>query len=261
MANKKRKEELAELKSPDQFVSFWSKVGEWGAKHQRSILTLVVTVVAATAALQAGKAYFGKRDAGTSRAFARIERVANAPLLPAEGDAPKFDDGLPHFKTSEERTQAALKEADAFLAQHGRGKLAAMAELLKANYLRDLQKFEEALPLFQKLTTSDDLPAELQLLAWDGLALTQESLGKLDDAIATLDKLAAAAKTHGGFFGDRAAYNKARLLESQGKADAARTIYRAISTDYPETPLREDVNRRLALLDEAAGDGVESATP
>lgn len=257
---KKRKEELAELKSPDQFVSFWSRVGDKMAHHRRGILTVIVSVVAATAALQAGRSYFGKRDANTSRQFARIERIAAGTLIPAEGDAPKFDDGLPHFKTDEERKQAAIKEADSFLKDHGRGKLAAMAQLLKANYLRDLNKHGEALPLYEKLALGDELPEDLRLLALDGLAVTQEAQGQVEAALATLDKLATAAKAQAGFFGDRALYNKARLLEGQGKSEEARKLYRSVSDQYPNTPLREDVTRRLALLDEAAGDA-PSATP
>lgn len=250
MAKKKHKEELAELKQPDQFVSFWSRMGERAARHRRALVTVVVTVLAGTAALQASRHVFGKRDADTSLAFARIERVARAPLLPKEGEPPKFEDGLPHFKTDAERKQAALKEAESFLATHPKGKLAAMAGLMKADYLRDLQRHEEALGLYETLSQNEDLTPDLRLIALDGLALTQESLGRLDAAMASLDRLVATSKERGGFMGDRATYHKARLLESQGKAADALRLYKAISAEYPDTTLREEVTRRLALLEE-----------
>lgn len=257
---KKRKEELAELKAPDQFVSFWSRVGEKMARHRNALLTVVVTVLAATAALQAGRTYFGKRDGNTSKAFARIERIAAAALLPAEGDPPKFDDGLPRFKTDEERKQAGIREADAFLAAHNRGKLAAMARLLKAGYLSDLGKPGEALPLYEALVAGDELPADLQILALDGLALAQEAMGKEDAALASFEKLSAAAKAQDGFFADRAAYNKARLLEKQGKTEEARKLYRDITSSFPNSQLRQEATRRLALLEQGGADGAAQGT-
>ena len=269
MATKKHKQEIEELKAPDQFVSFWTKVGERVARHRRGLVTLVVTVCAATAALQAGRYFFGKRDAETSRAFAKIEQTATATLLPAESTPPpgstakpepaaKPEDGLPHFKTDEERKQAALKEADSFLGAHPKGKLAALAKLLKAKLLRDVGKNDDAAALYETLSTNSDLDPELQLLALDGLALSQEAAGKVDAALITLDKLAAAAKARQGLFADRAMYNKGRLLESQGKTEDAKKIYRTINTDFPNTTLREEVTRRLAMLDEATSG---TATP
>ncbi|MDX2021750.1 MAG: tetratricopeptide repeat protein [Deltaproteobacteria bacterium] len=258
MAKKKHKDEIEELKAPDQFVSFWTRVGERLSRHRRGLVTIVVTVLAATAALQVGRYVFSKRDGETSRAFAKIEQIATAGLIPAEGEPPKFDDGVAHFKTDEERKQAALKEAETFLAAHSKGKLAAMAKLLKASFLRDLGKNDEAIALYQPLTSSDDLSAELQLVALDGLALAQEAAGQIDAALATLDKLHTAAKAQQGFLGDRALYTKARLLESKGKAEEAKALYKSISADYPNTTLREEVTRRLALLDEATSG---AATP
>ena len=261
MAKTKRKEELGDLKAPDQFVSFWTKVGERVARHRRGLVTFVVTVCAATAALQGGRYFFGKRDAETSRAFAKIEQIASASLLPAEAAGSKMekpDDGLPHFKTDEERKQAALKEADAFLGAHSKGKIAALAKLIKAGLLRDLAKNEEATVLYVELSNNSDLDSNLRLVALDGLALAQEASGKIDAAIETLDKLSAASKANQGFLADRALYTKGRLLETQGKTEEAKKIYKAISTDFPNTTLREEVTRRLALLDEATNG---TATP
>jgi predicted negative regulator of RcsB-dependent stress response len=261
VAKKKHKEELEELKAPDQFVSFWTKVGERVARHRRGLVTFVVTVCAATAALQGGRYFFGKRDAETSRAFAKIEQIASASLLPPEvagSKAEKPDDGLPHYKTDEERKQAASKEAESFLAAHSKGKIAALAKLIKASLLRDLGKNDEASTLYVELSGSTDVDANLQLVVLDGLALAQEAAGKVDAAITTLDKLSAEAKKHQGFLADRALYTKGRLLETQGKGEEAKKIYKAISTDFPNTTLREEVTRRLALLDEAT---TGAATP
>jgi len=261
VAKKKHKEEIEELKAPDQFVSFWTKVGERVSRHRRGLVTFVVTICAATAALQGGRYFFGKRDAETSRAFAKIEQIASASLLPpdvAGSKAEKPDDGLPHFKTDEERKQAALKEADTFLVAHSKGKIAALAKLIKASLLRDLGKNEDATALYVELSGNSEVDSNLQLVVLDGLALAQEASGKVDAAIATLDKLSAASKSHQGFLADRALYTKGRLLETQGKAEEAKKIYKSISTDFPNTTLREEVTRRLALLDEST---TGTATP
>ena len=243
MAKKTQKE----LKAPDQFVSFWGKAGTWIGERRQVVLIGLAGALAAMALIWGLGVYFAKRSEEASAGFGRISRIANAPLVPETGEAPKFDDGLPHFKTEKERLEAALKEADTFLGAHGAGKLRDEALLLKARLLMSLQRPAEALAIYNEIATA--LDERLRFLAREGQGFAQEATGQVDKAIATFDALAAEAKASGNFLRDRALYNKARLLELKGAPKDAEKTYREILAEVPASSLKDEINDRLAVLE------------
>jgi tetratricopeptide (TPR) repeat protein len=234
------------LKQPDQFVSFWSKVGDWATARRKAMLVLAVVMVGGTALGWGVQGYLQSRAERASQAFARIHRVATAALIPEKGEA-SFDDDLPHFKTERERLDAAVKEADSFIAGHGGSPLREKAELLKARYLVALGRAADAVPVYQRLTSS--LDERLRFLAQEGLAYAQEESGQIDKALETLAALAERAKSNGNFFRDRALFNRARLLERKGDTKAAQKTYREVLSEVPTTALKEEINNRLAVLE------------
>lgn len=236
-----------ELKQPDQFVSFWGQIGQKLVANKGAVIGVVVAVLGGTAAAWGAQSYMQGRGERTTQAFGRIQRVATAALIPEKGDAPKFTDDLPHFKTERERLEAALKEADAFLAAHGGSALKEEALLLKARYLVGLGRAAEAATAYQELRGSVD--ERLRFLALEGLAYAHEESGQLDKAIEAFGALAAEAKSSGNFLRDRALYNKARLLERKGDRKEAEKVYREALADVPTTALKEEINDRLAALE------------
>jgi tetratricopeptide (TPR) repeat protein len=237
-----------ELKQPDQFVSFWGKVGAWIAAHQKAVVLSVVLAFAAVLLAWGAQGFMRGRAERTSQAFGRIHRVATAPLIPATGEAPSADDGIPQFKTEKERLEGALKAADDFLTANGGSNLREEAQLLKARYLVGLGRAGEALPLYQSLAGS--LDGRLRFLALEGQAYAQEETGAIDQAIASFQQLADQAKGQGNFLRDRALFNRARLLEKQGKTKDAEKAYRDVLTEVPTTALKEEINNRIAVLEE-----------
>jgi tetratricopeptide (TPR) repeat protein len=234
-----------ELKNPDQFVSFWTKVGAFLGTHRIPVLvgTGALLVVAVAAWLISD--LMVKHAAADSAAFARIEKVAGADLLPATGEAPKTDDGLPHFKTEDARLEAALKEADTFLSQHGGSKLKEEALLLKAKFLLALGKNAEALAIYQGQLGS--LDSRLRFVAQEGLGYALEASGQTDAAIGAFTALAEDGAA--GFYKDHALLNKARLLEKKGSAKEAEKVLREIKEKSPTSSLRSEVEDRLAALE------------
>ena len=235
-----------ELKAPDQFVSFWSQVGAGIAARKQTVLLGVVALVVTAAGIYAVNVFLSNQAAKESQAFARIHAVATAALIPESGEAPKFEDDLPHFKTEKERLEAALKEADAFINGHG-SRLRDEAQLLKARYLVALGRSGEALPIYSALTGS--LDERLWFLAQEGQAYAQEATGQVDKAIESFGQLAERAKATGNFMRDRALYNKARLLEQKGSAKDAEKVYRDILTELPQSALKDEINDRLAVIE------------
>jgi hypothetical protein len=236
-----------ELKAPDQFVTFWSKAGTWVGARRKAALVGLVGLLVVIAVAWGGQSFLASRSERDSQAFGRIHRVANAALIPETGEAPKFDDGLPHFKTEKERLEATLKEADGFLAAHGGGKLREEALVLKARVLMSLDRPAEALQIYNDVAGS--LDQRLRFLAQEGVAFAQEASGQNDKAIAGWETLATEAKSAGNFLRDRALFQKARLLEKKGAAKDAEKVYRGILTELPQSTLKDEINDRLAVLE------------
>jgi tetratricopeptide (TPR) repeat protein len=241
-----------ELKAPDQFVSFWGRAAEWLGARKRGVLVGLVALVGVVAVgwglqgLRMGRAEKASRD------FARIHRIATVPLAPAAGETPAPeaaapDPDLPKVKTEKERLEAALKEADTFLSSHGGSSLRDEALLLKARYLVALERAGDAVPIYSELVGS--LDRRLRFLALEGLAYAQESSGQLDKAVAAFSRLADDAKESGNFYRDRALFNQARVLERKGAPKDAEKIYRTILSEVPQSSLKEEINARLAVLE------------
>jgi tetratricopeptide (TPR) repeat protein len=235
-----------ELKAPDQFVSFWSRVGAVASARRKAVLGGVAALLATVAIVWSVQVYLTGRAALESQAFARIHAIATAPLIPEAGAPAKFEDDLPHFKTEKERLEAALKEADGFITGHG-SRLRDEAQLLKARYLVALGRAAEAVPIYSALTGS--LDPRLWFLAQEGLAYAQESSGQIDPAIASFGQLAERAKAEGNFMRDRALFNKARLLEQKGARKEAEKAYRDILSELPQSALKDQINDRLAVIE------------
>lgn len=249
-----------ELKAPDQFVSFWSQVGSGLNKRRLSILVVFVAGFTALAGIVGVRHFMDGRAASSAHALARIHDIAAAPLLPEKGDAPKFEDDLPHFKTDKERQQAAMKAADEFLAAHAGSPLAKHARLLKARALMASGQPAEALKEYQALEgVVDD---GLAFLVQEGKAYAFEELGQVDQALGALDALAEGAKKAGNFHRDRALLTKARLLVGRGKTKDAEKVLKDLLAEMPTSPLKEEINERLALLDDGSSPKADPvATP
>lgn len=236
-----------ELKNPDQFVTFWSRVGASVAERSGLVVGIVVAALVATVGGWGVYSFLGKREAAASAAFARIEKVASAQLLPESGEA-KFDDDLPHFKTEKERLEAAVKEADGFLGAYSGSKLRDEALLLKARYLLMLERAPEAAGIYQELL-GGAVDKRLRFLAREGLGYALEAQGQLDGAIAAFATAAEEAEAAGGFYRDRALFQRARLLEKKGSAAEAEKVFREILEKVPATALRDEINDRLAAIE------------
>ncbi len=238
-----------ELKSPDHFVSFWSKAGTWLGARKKSVLWGVGALAAVIALSWTYDSFRTSRSEHASRDFGRIQKIVAAPLAasPENPGAPPADPDVPRFKTERERLEGALKETDKFLADHGGSSLKDEALLLKARFLVSLDRAADAVPIYTELVGS--LDRRLRFLALEGLAYAQEGSGQLDKAVAAFARLADQARESGNFLRDRALYNQARVLERKGAGKDAEKIYRSILSEVPQTSLKEEVNARLAVLE------------
>jgi tetratricopeptide (TPR) repeat protein len=246
-----------ELKQPDEFVSFWTHFGAKLARHRRKVIATVVSTVVALAAGWGVVSYRNAQAAKATEALARIERIASADLLPekpaenAKAEKPEKvdEDSVPRFKTEQERLEAAIKEADAFVATFGGEGLGRKAVFGKAGRLLALGKSADAAAIYGTLAANEPNP-ELRAMEQEGAAAASEAGGKLDDALRSYSALADESQRTGSFYLDRALFAKARILEKQGKGKDAEQVLRDILTKVPKTSLRSQIDDRLAVLGE-----------
>jgi len=246
-----------ELKQPDEFVSFWTHFGAKLARHRRKVIATVVSTAVALAAGWGVVSYRNAQAAKATEALARIERIASADLLPekpaenAKAEKPEKvdEDSVPRFKTEQERLEAAIKEADAFVATFGGEGLGRKALFGKAGRLLALGKSSDAAAIYGTLAANEPNP-ELRAMEQEGSAAASEAAGKLDDALRSYSALADESQRTGSFYLDRALFAKARILEKQGKGKDAEQVLRDILTKVPKTSLRSQIDDRLAVLGE-----------
>jgi tetratricopeptide (TPR) repeat protein len=240
-----------ELKQPDEFVSFWTRLGTRISAHRRLVIWSGLAVIVGTLGGWGLMSWQESRSVQDTEAFARIESTVLAPIVPEKADKSEpdkaTDDEGPRFKTHEERLQATITEVDAFVAAHGGSSLARRAQLIKAGALLGLGKGAEAAAAFQQIIDGEQ-DKGLRLIEQDGLALALEAQGQNDKAMEVYIRMAEEARQVDNFYADRALYGKARLLEKQGKGKDAEKILREILDKTPKTSLRREIDDRLAAL-------------
>jgi tetratricopeptide (TPR) repeat protein len=251
-----------ELKQPDQFVSFWtrfsSQAGKFLSERRKPVLIGIGGLAGVVTATLIWGQFHERSAERASQALAHVEKVATADLIPADSTAAAKDDGVPHFKTDKERLEAALKELDGFLAGDPHNPLHREAELQKAGLLLDLQRPDEAIPLYTDLLSSR-LDKSLRFLAQEGLAYAYEAKGDLDQASAAFAKLGDIAAPASddkagegaklGFYRDRSLYHQGRIAERKGNPAEATKLYKEVLEKTPQSPLREEITNRLAVLE------------
>jgi hypothetical protein len=241
-----------ELKRPDEFVTFWTRLGGKVSRNRGKVIVLLITTVVGVGVGWGWTYYRHSVAAKATAAFQRIERIAKADLLPDKAPdkaAATEEDDVPRFKTEKERLEAANKEADAFLARFGNLGLGRKVLADKASRLIVLGNASEAASIYQRLAASETEPG-LRVVELEGVAVAREAEGKLDDALRAFTALADECQRGSKFYLDRALYSKARILQKQGKAKDAEKVLREILDKVPKTPLRSQIDDRLALLAE-----------
>jgi tetratricopeptide (TPR) repeat protein len=253
-----------ELRQPDEFVSFWTHAAAWSAKFAKERRQPLIIGATMLGTVVIGSVVFSVvsegRAARATETLSRIEHIATADLRPEGAPTPgadgaplpsqvQADDGLPHYKTDKERSEATLKELDAFLAGP-RNALTSQARLERGPILLVLGRAPEAITTYEAVLA--DKPDErLRFLAREGLGYAQEQKGDLEAAAATFAKLSddVAVFKNGEFYKDRALYHRARISAVRGNADEARKLYKEVLEKNPTTSLRDEITNRLAVLE------------
>jgi len=236
-----------ELKRPDQFQTFWSRVYEFLKATTRPIAIGVLATIVVIAGVLLFMNLRDKSRAESSKALAHALRVLNSETAPQleDPDAQKdqHDGDVPKFKTEAERRDAAIKALDKVIQDWGSTAAGRDALLVRAGVLYDLGRLDQALSDY-KTFLSKGPQGNLRAVAHEGLGYVYEAKGEQDRALEQFRLITSA----GDFYRDRSLYDQARVMERKGDKAAAQKLYQEILDKSPTTPLRDDISNRLALL-------------
>jgi tetratricopeptide (TPR) repeat protein len=230
----------------DEFVSFWDKLFKKAEPYARAIGITVLTAGVLIVVVWGAMSWMEKKSQSATEAFGRAVRIYEAELQ--TGDEPVKSDEenpVPHFKTDKERAEATLKELDDFDKKYGHSSTADEAMLFRGGVYYDMGRIDDAAAAYEKFIKGAH-PSPLLLAAKEGLGLAKEQQNKLDEALALYQGLE--PKT-GDFYRDRALWDQARVLTKKGDKKKAAEIYNQILVKVPATPLKDEVQTQLALLD------------
>jgi tetratricopeptide (TPR) repeat protein len=169
--------------------------------------------------------------------------VDGSPEMEMLRESPNFDLPEKTFASDAERWEAVYETASSSLEKHQSGPLAQSARLTKAAAATNLGNHEEAVELYEEYLAGQTDKAMLPFV-YLGLATSKAAGGDTEAATAAFDKLAEQNEAYGAL----AMYYKGQVLEGAGDVDQAKTTYHELLETYPQTPYRDDVERRLALL-------------
>lgn len=147
------------------------------------------------------------------------------------------------YPSEEARWEDIYKTAGEALSANPSGDIAQSARVVQAGAAMRLKKHDEAVKLYSAYLDGKTSPAILPLV-YLGLASAHAATGEVDEAVKNFEEL----RKINDSYESMSAYEKARLLDSAGKTDEARELYHEILESDPETPYRDEIERRLALL-------------
>lgn len=227
--------------------------------HAIKIAAILGGVAVVLIAFSVWSWYDQRREAAATRLFGEAAADLQRPVMPSDpaNPLPPPEPGEPpRFNSVQERANAALAKLDQIEQQHGGADVAAHARLVRAGVLYDLGRYDEAIAAWKRYLESADTP-ELRFAALEGIGYAQEAkalaatdpqakAAGLGEALQTFEGLQPDEK---GYYRDYALYHQARIKAEKGDREGALKTYKDILDKFPASPLRVDVNNRVALLE------------
>ncbi len=252
--NASRKDDLDPSK--DQFIDKTTAVLDWAYERRRPIgLLLGVILLGAIGGIVADRMIESSK-AETAELLSGGLKAAMAPVLPPPEDVEKqlpekADDDFLSFETHQARATETIKQFEKAAAE-GDSAVGILGQLGKATAHYDLGEYDKASALYEKFLASNHRAAEwLRPSAVEGLALSKEAGGKVDEARKLFDDLIGKSQ---GTAANMARYHAARLALKKDDKERATELLREVVDTYAEEgkPSRSDylfVQARERLLE------------
>ncbi len=241
MAGRKKSQkakETEELLATDAFLENAGQGASWFEKNYKVVITGVVVALAGVFAVQ-------MMSAQKARAAADVTTDLNT-AVDAYRKATDLQTVL--TSTAPESLKKGYEDARAQFAAlrtahpgHGASTTAA---LYQADLARRLEKFDDAIKLYDEYLKAAPSKDALRFFALEGVGYALEASDKMDEAIKRFEEL----ETSQPFYKDYALKHKARILEKKGDKTAASAGYQSIVDMDPASPLKSFAQKRLKAL-------------
>lgn len=235
---KKKTKEQEELLADDVFLQEAGQRVGWFEKNFKLVLAGIVVVLVGVLVVQQMQASQARSAAAvTSELNDAVEAYREATGLQKvlTSTAPE------NLKKEWRKVHDQLADLRAEHPDHGAARLAA---LYQADLARRLEKYDEAIELYDLYLKPAKKDDALRFFALEGAGYALEAAGKNDEALARFEELAETQE----FYADYALKHKARVLEKKGDEAGAIAAYQAIVDMDPASPLKSFAQNRLKAL-------------
>jgi tetratricopeptide (TPR) repeat protein len=137
------------------------------------------------------------------------------------------------FGSAREKDEAAVTAFSEAQGKASERSVKNIATLGEAQALLGLGRYEEASQAYSRFIDTPEGAEAFLFLAYEGLGLSLEGEGKLDEAMQQFQALEAVGE---GRYKTLAMYHQARVLEAQDKDDEAASLYKRLSGMISEAP-------------------------
>ncbi|MBS2024413.1 MAG: tetratricopeptide repeat protein [Deltaproteobacteria bacterium] len=231
-----QKQELKQLKQPDEFQVVAGQAMEWLISNKNLVLGVLGAFAAVVLGLWALSTYNESQEAKAGASLASALEIASRPIK-GEGTIPAGQEWFDNKEGRDLATAAALeKTRSTFPGSNAARTAAAQLGFLKLRMGDAATAVTMFTEFLDKAPKDDSLRSNVVL----ALGTAQEKLGKFDDAKATYAKLTELGLP------EQAEYQTARLLLVQGKPEAKEALEK-VAKDYPKDGVAMDAQRRLEL--------------
>lgn len=253
MAKKTRKELL---KKEDAFQAAAGQSAAWLAENKALAIWSSVGVLAIIAAIWGGAEYLRVRNIDASTLLEAAFELQAAQVI-VETEETKADPtaSMPTFASEADRDAAVVAKLEEAMRAAGGSGVGDLARFAIAGIKEKSGDVDGARAIFAELVDGLSAGDSLYFVAVERLAYIQEAKGELDAAITTLSRLSGADR----FYADFAAYHQARLYQIKGDTERAKNLLERVKKEYPESAIKDEVQKRLEKLGAGDGAGAEQA--
>lgn len=245
--------------------AFVAGVKEVGRSAQRSLRLVAGGVIAVVAVIVTVVVIYWRGQESAAKATRHLAMAARYESEGEIGDPAlllgqsRGKPVAPIVKDEAERAEAVRKALETLEAEAPGSDAAVTGVLVRAGGLLRAGDPAGAEAAYRDFLSRAGAGHPLIFAAREGLAFAREAQGDLDGALAELEVLIG---QKGAFYRDMALYQKGRILERQGKTEAALEVYRQYIAEFPlQQPsiAQSEVRKRLEELDPKALAGPSAA--
>jgi tetratricopeptide (TPR) repeat protein len=219
-----------ELKSPDEFISTFSRITSWMKENRSTVLVVLAAVLLVFGGVFGTLSYVRWQETKAARdLWPHMNRAREALQAPA-ADNENLE------KIEQSLSDQVNLYPDSRAARFATYYLGSIA-YRRGDYDRSAAQFRSAIAAGKESGTI------LDFLLREGLAQALEAKGDLDGAQKTYGEAVAFAR---GELRTQAWMGQARTLALQGRNEEAAAVFRKILAENPDTPLKDLIEIKLS---------------